>query len=330
MAEERDKGNRLLFSYPDMVEWLIRRFVPGPWVGCLDFSRLEKVSERDVSEELIRREKDLLWRLPYRADDGGEGWFFVYLHFEFQGRSEALMAVREMVYKGLLWQSLERQGLLLPGGKLPPVLSVVVYNGEDRWDDALSVAELIEPLPGTEASELPPGFAPDGYLVIDEHSYPFAELERDANPVTTWFQAEQGEGFADLRRAALKLKEQLQGDRYRSLRRTFATQFRRVLIPAIAPEGRTPGLTIPEVEDLTEVASMLEQRVIEWRDAWVAEGKAEGRLAGEAEVLSRQLEKKFGALPDWARDRFAGADAEQLLDWAERGLSAESLEAVFD
>ena len=345
MAEENDKSSRLLFSYPEMVEWLIRRFVPGPWIDRLDFSRLEKVSEREVSDELIRREKDLLWRLPYRTDDEGEGWFFVYLHFEFQGRGEALMAVREMVYKGLVWQALERQGLLLPGNKLPPVLSFVVYNGEARWDDVLSVTELIEPLPGMEASDLPPGFAPDSYLVIDAQSYPFAELERDANPVTTWFQAEPGRGFEDLRRAALKLKEQLQDDRYRGLRRAFATRFRQVLIPAIAPEGptpggrtpggrtpggRTPGRTIPEVEELTEVASMLQERVIQWRDAWVEEGREEGRIAGEAAVLLRQLEMKFGPLPEWARDRIAAADAEQLLAWAVRLLSAESLEAVFD
>ncbi len=182
-------------------------------------------------------------------------------------------------------------------------------------------ARMIQPLPGMETPELPPGFAPDSYLVIDEQSYPSAELERDANPVTTLFQAEQGVGFGDLRRAALKLQEQLAEDRYRGLRRTFAVVFRQVLIPAMAP-----GRTIPEVEDLTEVASMLQERVIEWRDAWVAQG----RIAGEAAVLIRQATKKFGPLPTWARDRIGAADGEQLLVWAERVLSADTLEDVFD
>ncbi len=67
MAEDQDKGYRLLFSFPRMVEDLIRLFVGGKWVKRLDFSTLQKVSERDVSAELVRREKDLLtsWRCAW-------------------------------------------------------------------------------------------------------------------------------------------------------------------------------------------------------------------------------------------------------------------------
>lgn len=315
MVEERDKGYRLLFSYPEMVRWLLRRFLPGPWLARVDLSRLEKVSERDVSPELIRREKDLLWRLPFIAEDDFEIWFYVYLHFEFQSEPEPLIAVREMTYKGLLYLDLERQGALLPSGKLPPVLSLVVYNGEREWREKLSVSELIEPLPGP----LPIGFAPDSYLVIDEQSYSPGELEREANPVTL-FQAEQSREIEDLRRAASRLNEQLRGSKYKDLRRSFAVVFREVLIPAVAP-----GLQVPEVRGLTEVASMLQQRVIEWRDGWIAEG----RLEGETRLLSRQLTKKFGSLPDWARTRIESAEADQLLEWAERVLTAETLEEIF-
>jgi len=41
------------------------------------------------------------------------------------------------------------------------------------------------------------------------------------------------------------------------------------------------------------------------------------------------LERKFGILDPAARDRIARADADQLLAWAERVLTAQSLEDIF-
>jgi predicted transposase YdaD len=50
---------------------------------------------------------------------------------------------------------------------------------------------------------------------------------------------------------------------------------------------------------------------------------------GEAAVVLRQLERKFRPLPESARLRVAGADAETLLIWAERILDANSLDEVW-
>jgi predicted transposase YdaD len=59
------------------------------------------------------------------------------------------------------------------------------------------------------------------------------------------------------------------------------------------------------------------------------EGEAEGRREGEAEVLLRQLRVRFGALPEDVTTRINAADAETLLRWSERVLSASTLDAVF-
>ena len=47
-------------------------------------------------------------------------------------------------------------------------------------------------------------------------------------------------------------------------------------------------------------------------------------------MLLRQLTRKFGAIDESIRARVLGADAEQLLVWGERVLSAETLEDVFE
>jgi hypothetical protein len=196
MVESTDKSYRLVFSFPKMVEALLRSFVGGAWLARLDFSTLEKMSERDLSPELVRREKDILWRLRYRdpnADPEAETWFYILVHLEFQSTIDFFMALRVTTYKMLLWEDLVRQGSLTTSGKLPPMLSVVLYNGKRPWTAPLSLEELIEPVPGMDASQLPSGFSVLSYELIEERSYPTAELELLKNPVATLFQLEQSE-----------------------------------------------------------------------------------------------------------------------------------------
>ena len=60
------------------------------------------------------------------------------------------------------------------------------------------------------------------------------------------------------------------------------------------------------------------------------EGRAEGRQAGEAELLLRLLRLRFGPLSTEVAARVTAADAETLLRWSERVLSAPTLDAVLD
>ncbi len=50
---------------------------------------------------------------------------------------------------------------------------------------------------------------------------------------------------------------------------------------------------------------------------------------GEALILQRQLTKRFGSLPQWAVEKIAQAQNEQLEQWSLQLLEAETLEAVF-
>ncbi len=57
-------------------------------------------------------------------------------------------------------------------------------------------------------------------------------------------------------------------------------------------------------------------------------GEKRGRQLGEAALLLRQLERRFGVLPDWARDRVTAADTATIEEWGLRLLDAGSLEEV--
>lgn len=58
------------------------------------------------------------------------------------------------------------------------------------------------------------------------------------------------------------------------------------------------------------------------------EGRQKGRQEGEAALLLRLLERRFGVLPGWARDRIAAADTAALEEWGLRVLDAASLDDV--
>jgi predicted transposase YdaD len=77
---------------------------------------------------------------------------------------------------------------------------------------------------------------------------------------------------------------------------------------------------------------MLATRAEAWKQQWLLEGeqkgRQEGRQEGEAALLLRLLERRFGALPGWARDRIAAADTLALEEWGLRVLDAASLDDV--
>jgi hypothetical protein len=55
------------------------------------------------------------------------------------------------------------------------------------------------------------------------------------------------------------------------------------------------------------------------------EGRQEGEQRGEARILLRLLRLKFGEIPEDVRRRIEAADADTLLAWSERILSAEGI-----
>ena len=79
---------------------------------------------------------------------------------------------------------------------------------------------------------------------------------------------------------------------------------------------------------------MLEERIEVWKAEWKQEGmlagRQQGNREGEARLLLRLLQKRFGELPRWVSLRVQQAQSEQLECWGERLLDVQRLEALFD
>ena len=312
---DHDHSYKLLFSHAEMVADLLRGFVREDWVEQLDFSTLERANGSYVSEDLREREDDIIWRVRW-----GQEWLYIYLLLEFQSGIDRYMALRVMVYLGLLYQDLIRTGKLAADGNLPPVLPLVLYNGVPRWTAAQEIAELIQPAPGALARYRPQL----RYLLVDEGSFKDSQLSPLHNLVAALFRLENSRKPEDVSVVLGTLIAWLNEPEQQGLRRSFTVWLKRVFLP-----GRMPGVDFQQVHDLQEVNSMLAERVIEWTKEWERQGMEKGIEQGERLLIIRQLEHKFGALDEATRQRIESADKARLLAWGVRILNAGCQDDVF-
>ncbi|MBF0191526.1 MAG: Rpn family recombination-promoting nuclease/putative transposase, partial [Magnetococcales bacterium] len=219
---EHDLGYAKLFSHPRMMEDLITGFIHETWVAGLDFSTLEKVNPVHVTDDFRKRTHDLIWKIRWKDP---ERWLYLYLMLEAQSTVVEIMALRCDLYLKLLYQDLHASGKIPAGQKFPPALSIVLYNGKQRWNAARDVADLIEePPPGLET------YRPHArYLLVDKNHYQDNDLRAMPNVVAALFRLEKSQSLEDVRQVIRDLDGWLQQPEQEALRHTFANWLNRIL-----------------------------------------------------------------------------------------------------
>lgn len=333
MSLDDDASYKLLFSAPEVVRDLVLGFIPDEWLHSLDYSTLEKVPGSYVTDDLRHRADDVIWRVKAEGS-----WVYLYLLIEFQSRVDPWMAVRMMTYVGLLYQDLIRRGEVLPDRKLPPVLPIVLYNGDAKWTAATDIAQLIPKAPGLVAKYLPKL----EYLLIDENQYGEADLAGLKNLVAAIIRFEHPENEQALLKLIDLVNEWLEGNP--ELKRTFAIWIRAVLL-----RQSKNTLALPKVRDLKELKMTLADRFDQWAQQHEQKGMQAGMQAGlqagmqkgieqgiekgiekgEALVLQKLLIKRFGPLPADLSAQIGAATAAQIDVWVDRVLDAQNLDEVF-
>ena len=171
---------------------------------------------------------------------------------------------------------------------------MVVYNGSEPWNVATDLGSLIGDLDSSEEIYRPQL----RYRLVDEAAYPRGDLAALNSPVGDLFSIEKSRDWMEVRASVHRLRQSIPPTEA-SLRQAFETWLRKVILPRfIREEGRQ-------------------------------EGREEGRQEGEARVVLRLLRLKFGTLDPEIETRVYSADADRLLGWSERILTAGSLQDVF-
>jgi predicted transposase/invertase (TIGR01784 family) len=318
---EHDGSYKQIFSHPEMVESLIRDFVPEKWVRGLDFSTLENTNKSFSTDDIRSRHDDCIWRVKWN-----DSWVYVYLLIEFQSTVDPWMAVRVMVYTGLLYQDLIKSKVIGNKDKLPPVFPIVLYNGCNRWTAKQEISDLIAPMPPSLARYKPS----QRYFFLDEGNVSKEKLSKNKGLSSLLIRLEQAEGPEELQCAVKGLIERLKGREYLSLRRAFTVWIRRVLLARVVPDE-----PIPEVDDLQEVDTMLAERVTQWTEKWmmageekgIEKGKIEGKIENAQQMLLKTLMMKFGTVNPLTANRITSIHSQASLDKLfERAFNCASME----
>jgi len=106
--------------------------------------------------------------------------------------------------------------------------------------------------------------------------------------------------------------------------------------PCLIPIGTEQGvhlLVFQNPNDPNGLNTMLAETVEQWTKDWkqqgFEEGLEQGIRQGEASVLKRQLIWRFKVIAPEMLDRIEQAMPEQLEQWLDNLLEADTLEAVF-
>ena len=286
-----------LYAFARMVEDLLRSLFGADLDA--DYRTLEKLSAEYVGEALQQRRGDTAWRL--RARGAGDGWLHVLVMLEFQSTTDAAMALRVMEYTTLLYGELLRHGRARPGA-LPPVLPVVLYNGDTPWSPTTEMRDLI----ARPSPLLAPYQPSQRHFVLDQRR---AQAEDFKLHELTWTVAEleQSSTAADLARIGRRLAALLAGEH--ELRRTFAHWLWALRRPLV---GGDPVPRPPEDLNLEDLAMSLEERVAQWPKPYIEQGIQQGRQEGISLGREQGMEHERQLLRRIAATRFDSATADRL------------------
>ena len=298
-----------LYAFPEMVADLLRSVLPADALGTLDLSTLDKMSASYVGDNFRRRRGDAVWRVR-RAGS----WAYVLVLLEFQSSSDARMALRVMEYTVLLYKELLRAGQATLGD-LPPVLPIVLYNGEYAWSAKKDVADLI----GETGPALLPYQPSQRHLVVDERH---AEADYAGELTRAVALLEQSSLPEDLARVAGHLADLVRGPDRDELRRAFK-DWLQVLFARMQSESGEESPAPPELT-LEEMKMTLEERVARWPEQWRQRGIQQGIAQGVEQGLAQQRER----LRHQAEARFGTRTAERLSASLQREDDPQRLDAI--
>jgi hypothetical protein len=255
------------------------------------------------------------------------------------------MAVRILGYLALLYQDLIRTENLGKHNLLPPVLPLVLYNGERRWQAPVELDKLMHPAPSGLEKYRPR----ISFLLLDEGCFAIEDLSGLKNLAAALFRLENSRTEQDIQKVVRHLLDWLSAKEQTSVRRAFTVWFNRVLIPK-----KLPNTDFTEFNSLQEVDTMLAETVKRWQNeahqkglleglqAGQQKGQQEGRQKGRQEGLQegRQqeaarlflllLDSKFGSVSLEIQAKILQASPEEIEKWTKQIFQAETPEALLN
>jgi predicted transposase YdaD len=208
--------------------------------------------------------------------------------------------------------------------RLPALFTIVVYNGEERWNVPLTLAGATE---GGDDEEIRPWLPDLRYTLVDLGQMDSGFLSRHRVLRFGFKVLKYGARDGDVREILKMLIREALAE---GLDDEIIVLVRFVMME---PNGLKKGVLR---EMLTEVVpnkaerlmSIAEQCVAEGRAEGIVQGRCEGRVEGRVELILHMMTRRFGPVPDAYRRKIMGGTLEELDAWADALLDAKTLDEV--
>jgi hypothetical protein len=315
---------KAIFADPEHAAGELRHLLDPAFAARVVWSSLRLVSGSFVDDTLRGRHTDLLFSARILTDNaGGETVeVLVYLLFEHQSTDDPLMPFRLLLYIVRVWEKIVRETPSLR--RLPAILPMVLHHSERGWVSPTTLHGILD----LDAKAM---------AVVGKHLPQFEMMLDDLG----------AQSDDSLRSRAVSAIGRLALFCLRHARepQVLLEQLRRWvdLIREIqaAPGGSealvliwryilvTNGQASPEAV----VAQLLDVVGVEHSEEIMTAGEQlieRGMKVGQEKILLKLLRARFGALPDAAAARIHAADSARLDAWADRVLTAATLDDVLD
>ena len=134
----QDITYKRFFSFKEVMEDLIRYFLPEEARDLVDLSTLERFPATNSNRKMQERREDLIWRVQTREG----AWCYFYLLIEFQSSNDPEMIFRIFEYLAVFLRALYRAEVIKMGEPLPLFLHIVIYNGLKQRSAVESLSDI--------------------------------------------------------------------------------------------------------------------------------------------------------------------------------------------
>lgn len=329
IREFNDRGALWLLEDPANLRDLLAMLEPTV-AAALDFEHAQRINRSFIPADLLKRESDLIFRIPTRSSAEGAVEAWVYVLLEHQSRPDREMPLRLLLYMTQLWDAQRREweDRRVPTAKrrLSPVIPIVLYNGDDSWNASLNLADLMAGGGGLTR------FVPSWETLFLDVRH--ASLE-SLTSALGWALTVMRQSDAPQDQLRVAITEALRG--LESLPDRDAGQWlRAVWYLVLAVFHRRERSTYNELHrfvvdrarqskfGLREEVDQMSMTMAEF----VSDEAARSKVAGTRNALIAMLETRFGPLSESAEQALERADEETLLEWVRVGVSATSLAEI--
>ena len=162
-----DSFVRELLSKIDNARDFLQNYLPEYVVEHLDLTTVKLEKETFIDQQLREVRSDLLFKLRLR--DGVKA--SIYVLFEHKSYPEPMISLDILRYMVRIWDQWLKQDKTLK--QLPPIISLVLYHGQKKWNIARQFSGLITD--SDKFSEFIPNFH---YSLCDLSKYSDEEIKR--------------------------------------------------------------------------------------------------------------------------------------------------------